>query len=54
MRERLQEVYGYFNNHYAGHGPASARELLAALGAPAPAPPAEDARDEEPQGDLFE
>lgn len=55
VRERLHEVYGYFNNHYAGHGPASARELLQALGEPAPAssgregpPPAKA-----DQGDLF-
>jgi uncharacterized protein YecE (DUF72 family) len=47
QRERLREIYGYFNNHYAGHGPASARSLLAMLRQPAPPPPAER------QGDLF-
>jgi uncharacterized protein YecE (DUF72 family) len=26
------EVFGYFNNHFAGHSPANARELLALLG----------------------
>ncbi len=26
------EVYGYFNNHFAGHSPASARELQTRLG----------------------
>jgi len=25
-------VYGYFNNHFAGHSPASARELQGRLG----------------------
>jgi uncharacterized protein YecE (DUF72 family) len=28
------EVYGYFNNHFAGHSPASARELQRWLGLP--------------------
>lgn len=28
------EVFGYFNNHFAGHSPANARELLALLGEP--------------------
>ena len=28
-------VYGYFNNHFAGHSPASARELQSRLGLPA-------------------
>jgi uncharacterized protein YecE (DUF72 family) len=27
-------VYGYFNNHFAGHSPASARELQERLGLP--------------------
>jgi uncharacterized protein YecE (DUF72 family) len=27
-------VYGYFNNHFAGHSPSSARELQARLGLP--------------------
>jgi uncharacterized protein YecE (DUF72 family) len=27
-------VYGYFNNHFAGHSPASARELQNRLGLP--------------------
>jgi uncharacterized protein YecE (DUF72 family) len=47
QRGRLREIYGYFNNHYAGHGPASARSLLAMLGQTPPPPPAER------QGDLF-
>lgn len=29
---RRAAVYGYFNNHFAGHGPASARELQRRLG----------------------
>ncbi|GAC1613505.1 MAG: DUF72 domain-containing protein [Vulcanimicrobiaceae bacterium] len=29
---RLQTVYGYVNNHYAGHSPATVRALYAALG----------------------
>ena len=55
LRGRLQEIYGYFNNHYAGHGPASARELLAALGEPAPTPPppAPAPKPERDQGELF-
>jgi len=55
VRERLHEVYGYFNNHYAGHGPASARELLAALGEPAPPapPPAAPPKAPRGQGELF-
>ena len=28
------EVYGYFNNHFAGHSPASARELQSKLDIP--------------------
>jgi len=55
VRERLHEVYGYFNNHYAGHGPASARELLQALGEPAPPPPSSEGPPpgKADQGDLF-
>ena len=29
---RVRTVYGYFNNHFAGHSPASARELQQRLG----------------------
>jgi len=28
----LRELYGYFNNHWAGHGPASAAEMKRRLG----------------------
>jgi uncharacterized protein YecE (DUF72 family) len=27
-------VYGYFNNHFAGHSPSSARDLQQRLGLP--------------------
>ncbi len=46
-RAELLAVYGYFNNHYAGHGPASAASLLEMLGEERPTPPAKR------QGDLF-
>jgi uncharacterized protein YecE (DUF72 family) len=29
---RARNVYGYFNNHFAGHSPASARAMQQALG----------------------
>jgi len=32
---RVREVYGYFNNHWAGHSPASANEMKRRLGLPA-------------------
>ncbi len=31
---QVREVYGYFNNHWAGHSPASANELKRRLGLP--------------------
>jgi len=43
----LREIYGFFNNHYAGHAPTSARQLLVRLGKE---PPPEPGRR---QGDLF-
>jgi uncharacterized protein YecE (DUF72 family) len=27
-----KEIYGFFNNHFAGHSPASAREMQRMLG----------------------
>jgi len=42
------DVYGYFNNHYAGHSPASARAFLELIGQ-RPHDPSEIA----PQGELF-
>ena len=32
LSERVKEVYGYVNNHFAGHSPASARDLQRLLG----------------------
>ena len=31
---QVREIYGFFNNHYEGHSPASARTLLERLGEP--------------------
>ena len=45
---RVREVFGYFNNHWAGHGPASANEMKRRLGLV----PVE-ARERWPQGELF-
>lgn len=45
---RVREVFGYFNNHWAGHSPASAHELKRRLGL-APVDP----RAAWPQGELF-
>ena len=45
---RVTEVYGYFNNHWAGHSPESANEMKRRLGLT----PIE-ARDRWPQRELF-
>lgn len=45
---QVGEVYGYFNNHWAGHSPASVGELLRRLGMPA-----RDPRNLWPQGELW-
>lgn len=34
----VRDVYGYFNNHWAGHSPASVRDLLQRLGSTPPDP----------------
>ena len=34
LRRHVREIFGYFNNHYEGHSPASARRLLRDLGEP--------------------
>lgn len=34
LKGQVREIYGYFNNHYEGHSPASARRLLRGLGEP--------------------
>ena len=44
----VREVYGYFNNHWSGHSPASANEMKRRLGLTVTEP-----RDEWPQGELF-
>jgi uncharacterized protein YecE (DUF72 family) len=48
LLERGIDVYGYFNNHYAGHSPASARAFMELVGMTP-----KDPKDLEPQGDLF-
>jgi uncharacterized protein YecE (DUF72 family) len=32
LRRRVRTVYAYFNNHFEGHAPASARAMQALLG----------------------
>lgn len=32
LAQRVQSVYGYFNNHFAGHSPENAREMQRLLG----------------------
>lgn len=44
----VREVYGYFNNHWAGHSPASAHAMKLRLGLAPVAP-----RDRWPQAELF-
>lgn len=44
----VREVYGYFNNHWAGHSPASANELKRRLGLEVVRP-----KDHWPQGELW-
>ncbi len=34
LSQRVHTIYGYINNHFAGHSPASARELKHLLGQP--------------------
>lgn len=46
---QVREVYGFFNNHYEGHSPASARRLLQRLGQPVVEPGELD-----PQLSLFQ
>ncbi len=45
---RVTEVYGYFNNHWAGHSPASAAEMRRRLGLETA-----DPRARWPQGELW-
>jgi uncharacterized protein YecE (DUF72 family) len=44
----VREVFGYFNNHWAGHSPASAADMKARLGLPVV-----DPRSCWDQGELF-
>ncbi len=44
----VREIYGYFNNHWAGHSPASANEMKRRLGLTVV-----DPRGLWPQGELF-
>jgi uncharacterized protein YecE (DUF72 family) len=46
--DRGIDVYGYFNNHYAGHSPASVRAFMELVGMKPP-----DPGELEPQGELF-
>lgn len=48
LLDRGLDVYGYFNNHYAGHSPASARAFMEMVGLE-PRNPSDLA----PQGELF-
>jgi uncharacterized protein YecE (DUF72 family) len=34
LQAQVREIYGYVNNHFAGHGPGSARMLQRRLGMP--------------------
>lgn len=34
LRQRVEVIYGYFNNHYQGHSPASANQLKRLVGEP--------------------
>ena len=36
LRGAVRDIYGYVNNHYQGHSPATVREILARLGEPVP------------------
>jgi uncharacterized protein YecE (DUF72 family) len=38
ISRRLQRIYGYMNNHYAGHSPASLRDLRTKMNLEAPDP----------------
>ena len=36
LRRNVRDIYGYANNHYQGHSPATIRAMLARLGEPVP------------------
>jgi uncharacterized protein YecE (DUF72 family) len=48
LRGRVREIFGYFNNHFQGHAPESARRMQQRLGEPVVEPAALRV-----QGDLF-
>ncbi|UCF19469.1 MAG: DUF72 domain-containing protein [Gemmatimonadota bacterium] len=48
LSSQMKGIYGFFNNHYEGHSPASARRLLRQLGQPVT-----DPDDLNPQLSLF-
>ncbi len=48
LADEVRQIYGFFNNHYEGHSPASARRLLGELGRPVIEPETLD-----PQLSLF-
>jgi uncharacterized protein YecE (DUF72 family) len=48
LSTQVREIYGFFNNHYEGHSPASVRKLLGRLGEPVTEPEELD-----PQLSLF-
>ena len=36
LRGSVRDIYGYANNHYQGHSPATVRAVLSRLGEPVP------------------
>lgn len=48
LSAQVREIFGFFNNHYEGHSPESARKLLRRLGEPVTEP-----SDLDPQLNLF-
>jgi len=34
LREQVSEIFGYFNNHYSGHAPATAQRFKEMIGLP--------------------
>ena len=46
LSSRVTRIYGYYNNHYAGHSPGSVRQLQQRLGMPESIPPARGLFDE--------
>ncbi|HEY3359683.1 MAG TPA: DUF72 domain-containing protein [Polyangia bacterium] len=51
LRDRVPRTLVYANNHYAGHGPATIRELERLVD-PAIAPPSEPCEDRAPRGQI--